>query len=78
MAHSHSFTTQDLESFLNTISASPPAIRICPDCGSVMMQVEATLFLWPTNRSWNILLPLCPKCDHDRAESHAVPSYAAS
>lgn len=64
MAHSRSFSVRELERFLDAASVSPSKVILCPDCGSVTEQVEATVQLFGRggDRSWNILLPVCLKC----------------
>jgi hypothetical protein len=68
MANPQSCTLSDVEAFLNSVSARPPT-RVCKKCGFVMRQVEATVSLWSGDRSWSILLPICPKCDPVPTES---------
>ena len=75
MAYSRSSSVRELERFLDAACVSPAKIILCPDCGSVTERVEANLHLFGRggDRSWNILLPVCPKCvaaEEERALSH--------
>ena len=62
MANPQLCTLSDLEAFLDSVSAHPPTGCVCKECRSEMRQVEATVSLWSGDRSWSILLPVCPKC----------------
>ena len=51
-----------LESFFNTLS-QVPKITNCPDCGSIIEPVHATLFCAETGEAQDITLPYCSNCD---------------
>jgi hypothetical protein len=54
---------KDLETLLDFLSAEPPTIGLCKNCGSKMLHVDAIFFLSDGDRGWNIPLPVCPRCE---------------
>ncbi len=50
--------------------------QLCPECDSVMLNVEGTFSLFGTDRTWTIALPVCLFCDPDsrpNAQPHIQP-----
>jgi hypothetical protein len=54
-----------LEALFDTLSAESPMVRHCKNCGSEMVNINLLLILANSERSWNIPLPICTKCNRD-------------
>jgi hypothetical protein len=64
-----------IEGLLHRESLAPRKQQLCPDCGSKMRNVESTFSLFGTDRTWNVALPVCLRCDpisRPTAQSHIM------
>lgn len=53
----------EIETLLDTISARPPTVHLCENCGLEMINIDVLFFLANNQRSWNIPLAICTKCN---------------
>jgi hypothetical protein len=60
-----SATLLSIEALFDALCAQPMTIHLCENCGSEMVNLNVVFFLAHSERSWNIPLPVCPKCDPD-------------
>jgi hypothetical protein len=51
-----------IEALLHRESLAPRKQLACPECGSVMRNVESTFSLFGTEKTWNLALPVCLTC----------------
>jgi len=56
----------DIETLFDTICAQPPMIHLCENCGSEMVNINVVLVLATNERSWNVPLPICKKCNREK------------
>jgi hypothetical protein len=56
-------TIADVEAGLDTLSNRRAVVHSCERCGSEMVNLNATIFLADNEKSWNVSLPICPKCE---------------
>jgi hypothetical protein len=54
-----------IEGFLHRESLAPRQQELCPECGSVMPNMESTFYLVGTEKSWTLALPVCLFCERD-------------
>lgn len=66
-----------IETLLDALVAQPRTVHYCPDCGCTMMDIPATFFLWDTDRSWMIWLPVCPQCQEETKGLKVATPHAA-
>jgi hypothetical protein len=52
----------ELETLFDTLSDQAQELRFCKNCGLQMIYIDAMFFLAEGERSWNVPLPMCPKC----------------
>ncbi len=64
-----------LREFLDFLREQSQQLRHCPECGSVFEHLIATFLLY--GETWDIALPVCPKCDL-RSSSHTVVAQKAA
>ena len=57
---------KEIESLFDTLFAHPDMARLCENCGDENFNLNVTVSLFDSERSWNLRLPVCPECD--RAE----------
>jgi hypothetical protein len=57
----------EIEVLLNNLSAPPLTTHLCQACGSKMLYLEAMFCCFGGDRSWNIPLPVCPRCEDFRS-----------
>jgi hypothetical protein len=70
---SQSNMQSDLQNLFDILSANP-CLR-CPKCGSNMMHLKTTFFTTgPDGKTWNVPLPVCPKCHLKVDTAKAVPT----
>jgi len=62
-AGSNSEAIEKVGHLVDELCAQSRTLQVCMHCGSALHQVDATLSLWGDDRSWNVSLPVCPKCD---------------
>jgi hypothetical protein len=55
----------EIQRLLDTLCAQPSVIHLCQNCGSEMVDLDVMFFLDDGERSWNIPVPVCPKCDRE-------------
>jgi len=48
---------------------SSSARQICDQCHSPMKFLDGHFWIYGTNRTWNLSLPICPLCDAEALES---------
>jgi hypothetical protein len=51
-----------IEALLHRESLAPRTLQVCPECGSVMRNVESTFSLFGTEKTWNLALRMCLTC----------------
>ena len=56
----------EIETLLDTISAQLPMAHLCENCGFEMINIDVLFFLANSQRSWNILMPICTKCNREK------------
>jgi hypothetical protein len=56
----------EIETVLDTISTQLPTAHLCDNCGLEMINIEVLFFLANNQRSWNIPLPICTKCNREK------------
>jgi hypothetical protein len=55
---------KEIESLFDMLCGQPTAVHLCENCGGEKVNLlEVTASLANSGRSWNVLLPVCPKCD---------------
>jgi hypothetical protein len=54
-----------IERFLHSESLAPRQQQLCPECGSVMLNMQSTFSLFGTDKSWILALPVCLLCNPD-------------
>jgi hypothetical protein len=54
---------REIEGVLDTLCTQPAVVHLCKFCGSKKVNLEATISIADSERSWNVLLPVCPECD---------------
>ena len=54
---------EEIEGLLDALCAQPTVDSICEHCGSKQINLDATIRVADSERSWNVLLPVCPQCD---------------
>jgi hypothetical protein len=65
-----------LREFLDFLREQSQTLRHCPECGSVMEHLIATFFL--DGQTWDIALPVCPKCGlRSSPKTVVAPNIAA-
>ena len=52
-----------IEEFLRRQSVAPQEKLHCPECGSVMRNMETSFTSFETEKAWNLTLPVCLECD---------------
>ena len=52
-----------IEACLDTLSDRGGTVQTCKHCGSEMVNLDATIFFADSEGSWNVPLPVCPKCE---------------
>ena len=52
---------------MDSLSASPLKIQFCREYGSKMQHLETIFFCYGGDRGWNIVLPVCPRCEDLRS-----------
>jgi hypothetical protein len=62
-------TRQSLADFLVAQSKLEPPIE-CPHCDPLLLHPIATFFLLESDKTWTLLLSVCPNCDEGNAGSH--------
>jgi hypothetical protein len=67
----------EIEALFDGLSAQPPVVCVCKDCGSEMLQIDTVFFLSGNERGWKLPLPVCPKCDKGLKDLKAVCVQAA-
>jgi hypothetical protein len=68
---------EDLMHLLDELSGRVHQTRSCKRCGAVMTLFGAVFFLENGSRSWNIPLPICPRCEPTMELSTYITSKAA-
>ena len=58
--------TVTIETLLDGLCAEPPMVHLCKACGSEMINVDVLFFLANNERSWNIPLAICTKCNREK------------
>jgi hypothetical protein len=56
----------EIETLLDTISAQLPKAHRCENCGFEMINIDVLFFLANNQRSWNIPLSICTKCNREK------------
>jgi hypothetical protein len=56
----------EIETLLDTISVQLPTAHLCENCGFQMINIDVLFFLANNQRSWNIPMPICTKCDREK------------
>jgi hypothetical protein len=52
--------------------ATAPMPPQCPKCSARTISVDATFFA-PGGKTWNVMLPVCPRCDLKKDTATFVP-----
>jgi hypothetical protein len=61
-AQSSGMAARELISLIDELRSRAQTMRTCLHCGSKLVHVDTAFWLSGANRSWNIPLPVCPKC----------------
>jgi hypothetical protein len=61
-----------IEEFLRRQAVAPQEKLHCPECGSVMRNMETSFTSFETEKAWNLTLPVCLECD-PKSRRRTVP-----
>jgi hypothetical protein len=54
----------EIENLFDVLCAQLPMVHLCEDCGHEMINIDVLFFL-DNERSWNIPLTICTKCNRE-------------
>lgn len=69
--------TKEVVHLLDQLCGRAHETHTCKRCGAVMTLFDALFFLENEDRSWNIPLPICPKCEPTLELSRYISAKAA-
>jgi hypothetical protein len=55
----------EIETLFDALCVRPPTVHLCENCGLEMINIDVLFFLANNERSWNIPLAICTKCNRE-------------
>jgi hypothetical protein len=55
-----------LETLFDAFCAQPAVVHHCENCVSETTNLDAKVSIFDSERTWNVFLTVCPKCDQEQ------------